>query len=433
MKKGMNGMMIKKLRNNWLSIALTLVVIISLVLSGIIWTNPFQYEHLHRDNSPSQTQQFATQSIGDLYLPTTAVKTDQNGNQTLLYSQKRDIALELQKKLKSWQLGHVSTVKTNNSDVYLSYLRQHNSIILSYPKQVSGTIFNTTFSQSIDTDLVKRVNHIMIPLNGRNTIYLLSDYHYGIYRVRVEKGSLKQARISNKNIQPIKVDHRIINGQATLIYPHSFTLPTLGYQVNNQKIDSLSTNLMGSNRHTNTTGDRTVYTDGTNRRLVYNHQSGTVNYENDVSREDEPSLNQLYSHFYNVLVKTGMPLNNIRYDSASQNGRTMTYRTYVEGFPIINGNGYGGAKLSASQNGTENYHLSLYTVQVPIPLNHQVVKLPATPTVINQLHNSGHFKKVSGLRVGYLWKSTDTQVAKLVPTYFVKYQGNWVDYTEFVK
>lgn len=35
--------MINKLKANWLSIALTIVVI-SLFLSGLIWTNPYQYE-----------------------------------------------------------------------------------------------------------------------------------------------------------------------------------------------------------------------------------------------------------------------------------------------------------------------------------------------------------------------------------------------------
>ncbi|MFR0771453.1 MAG: hypothetical protein ACLSH6_05085 [Limosilactobacillus pontis] len=37
-----------KLKSNWLTIALTLVVLFSFLLSGIIWTNPFQYERPRR-------------------------------------------------------------------------------------------------------------------------------------------------------------------------------------------------------------------------------------------------------------------------------------------------------------------------------------------------------------------------------------------------
>lgn len=425
--------MIKKLKTNWLSIALAIVVIVSLLLSGIIWTNPFQYEHPHRETSTSQSKQFATQSIGDLYLPTTVVKTDREGNQKFMYSQKQDILLKLQSQIKRWQLDHVSTVKTDNSDVYLSYLRRRNTLILSYPDEISGTVFNETFSQEIDAERVKHINYIVIPLNGRKTIYLLSDYHYGVYRLHVNKGSLRNIQINTKQTQPIAVSYKIINGKATLVYPHAFQLPMLGYQVNQQKIDSLSTNLMGSSRHTNTDDDKTTYTDGTNRRLVYNHHEGTVNYENDADRDKALSTGQLYSHFYNVLVKTGMPLNNLCFDESSDHGRTLIYRTYVEGFPIINDNGYGGAKLTAERNGVERYWLSLYTVQVPLPLKQQQVKLPSTTAVLNQLHGSSHFKDIKGLRVGYLWKTNESRVVKLVPTYFVKYRGNWVNYTEFTK
>lgn len=411
-------------------------MIVSLLLSYIIWTNPFQYEHPRHDNASNQTQQLTTQSIGDMYLPTTVVKTDQNNKQDLLYSRKTDLMLVMRKKIRHWHFNRVSTVKTGNSDVYLSYLRQRNSLILSYPDEISGNVFNQTFSQSIDSNRVKHINHIVIPLDGSN-VYLLSDYHYQIYRFHLSHNSNKKLKTAKKAIQLIPVNYKIVNGQAVMVYPHGLQLPTLGYQVSNQKIDSLSTNLMSSKQHTsvssNRNGDKVTYTDGTNRHLVYNQRLGTVNYENDVSRSDIVQTGQLYSHFYNVLVKSGMPLNNIRFDEASNHGRTMTYRTYVENFPIINENGYGGAKLQANRSGIERYWLSLYTVQVPLPLNQQTVKLPSTTTVLNQLHSSGRFKDLHSLRVGYLWKSDQTRVVKLVPTYFVKYRGNWVDYTELLK
>ena len=49
--------MINKLKANWLSIALTIVVIISLFLSGLIWTNPYQYEGTRRENVMKSSQQ----------------------------------------------------------------------------------------------------------------------------------------------------------------------------------------------------------------------------------------------------------------------------------------------------------------------------------------------------------------------------------------
>lgn len=89
--------MIKKLRSNWLTIALTLVVLFSLVLSGIIWTDPFQYERPHRETTSTQSQQFTTQSMGDVYLPTTIVRTNNDGKQVLLYSQRANLVNNVKK------------------------------------------------------------------------------------------------------------------------------------------------------------------------------------------------------------------------------------------------------------------------------------------------------------------------------------------------
>ena len=431
--------MIKKLRANGLSIALTIVVLISFILSAISWTNPFQYDHPRRESGTGTSQQQTTQSIGDVYLPTTIVKTNGDNDQQLLYSQRKNLIYHAKKTMTGWQLGNTSTVKTNNSDVYLSYLRHRNSLMLSYPDYVSGTVFNETFKQSIDTNRVKKINHIVIPLNGTKAIYLLSDSHYAIYRVRITKGNPKSMVTSKHGVEPISVDHRIVNGHAVMIYLHSFTLPRLAYQISDQKINNLSANLMSTNQHTNTSthqdGDRTVYTDGTNRHLVYDSTRGTVDYENDVGRSDVVETSQIYSHFYRALVKTGMPLNNIRFDEVSNGGRTITYRSYVEGFPIINDDNYGGAKLRANSRGTEHYLLSLYTVQVPLPLDGSTVKLPSTASVLNQLHENGHFKNVTNLRVGYEWKSDSEnhQTVKIEPTYFVKYRGRWVNYTALLK
>ena len=83
--------------------------------------------------------------------------------------------------------------------------------MLTYPDDVPSSVFNETFSQSIDTDRVNQINHIVIPLNGQHEIYLLGDHHYSVYRVRVEKGKFNRIRQPLKSMDRIPVDHKIIN------------------------------------------------------------------------------------------------------------------------------------------------------------------------------------------------------------------------------
>lgn len=430
--------MIRKLKTNWIAIALTVVVVISLVLSWAIWTNPFPYEG-SRESLSNKQSQYTTQSMGDVYLPTKAIQTDRSGKQSQLYSQRTSLVLNAKKELRHWKLSHTTTIKRDNSDVYLSYLRRRNSLMLTYPDEIPSTVFNETFSQSVDTSKISQLNHIVIPLNGQHEIYLLSDHRYSVYRLHVDKGNFKKIRQLLTGMQKITVDHKIINGTAVVMYPRSFELPVLGYQLTSQNIDNLTANLMSTNRHntitTNRSGNETVYTDGTNKRVLYNWQNGTLKYENYLSKEDREATSQIYSHFYSKLASTGIPLDSLRYDSASDHGRKLNYRTYVDSFPIFSSNGYGEITLESKQNGNERYWLSLYSLQVPLPIKHQLVKLPSSTEVINQLHQSSHFKEIKDLRVGYSWQ-TDTQnkqLVKLVPTYFVKYRGNWIEYTELEK
>lgn len=440
MKKGMNGM-IKKIKISWLAVALTAVVIISLVLSGIIWTNPFQYDH-PRDNTSNGSQTNSAQSIGDLYLPTQVVKNDHGQKQYLLYSSRVNLVGQLRNQIRHWQLGRTSLVKSNNSDVYLSYLRQPNSIMLSYPDTVPATIFNETFSQTIDTSRVKQVDHILIPASDPHNIYLLSDHGYKVYRLRISRGVdnhyLKKVTAQTKQIKTVNVEHKIINGQTILLYPKSFSLPVFGYQVTAQNADTLSQNLISSNKRSTFTTSRnghvTTYRDGNNKRVFYDHQNGQVHYRNYLSQGDTPSSSDLYSYFYRQISKTGIPLDNLRYDSIGSHQRVLNYRSYVEGFPIYNRDGYGAIRAEAQSSGKLQMWLTLYNIQVPLPINHQKVKLPSTTTVFNQLRDSNKLKDVKDIRVGYQWKSnSDSKVIRLTPTYFVKYNGQWINYQKLQK
>lgn len=432
--------MMRKLKSNWQSIALTVVVIISLFISWVIWTNPFPYEGARHENySSNQSQQYTPQSMGDVYLPTKAIETNKNGNQNQLHSPKANLILSVKKELQHWKLGRTNIVKQNNSDVYLSYLRRRNSLMLTYPDEIPSSVFDETFSQSIDTDRINQINHIVIPLNGQHEIYLLGDHHYSVYRVRVEKGDFSKIRQLLTSMEKIPVDHKIINGVAVMVYPRSFELPELGYQITAQNIDTLSASLMSTNQHTtitaNRNGNETTYTDGTNRRLIFNRQNGTMKYENYLSKDDRESTSQIFSHFYSKLTAIGIPLDNLRYDEVSDHGRQLNYRPYVNSFPIFNSNGYGEVTLESTEGGNERYWMSLYSLQVPLPIDHQTVKLPSSTDVINQLHAANRMRDIKDLRVGYIWKNTDKDkhVVKLIPTYFIKYHGRWVEYTELEK
>ena len=141
-----------KIKENWLSILLAVVVILSMLLSALLWTNSLGYEWFaNNDAEKGTTQQTALQSVGDIYLPTQVILTKSDESQQLLYGQKKNLILTLRNDMQKWQLSGFRRVAHDSSTTYMNYLRNDDSIMLSYPDAMATGIFNQTFSQSVDS------------------------------------------------------------------------------------------------------------------------------------------------------------------------------------------------------------------------------------------------------------------------------------------
>ena len=201
-----------KIKENWLSILLAVVVILSMIFSALLWTNSLGYEWIaNNDSEKGASQQTALQSVNDIYLPTQVILTNSDESQKLLYGQKKNLVLTLRKEMQKWQLAGFRRVARNDSSAYLNYLRNDDSIMLSYPDAMATGIFNQTFSKSIDTQKMSHINHIVIPLKGRDVVYLLDDDDFTVYRLNITQNAnrSKLKKLTQNSGQRIDVVHKI--------------------------------------------------------------------------------------------------------------------------------------------------------------------------------------------------------------------------------
>ena len=117
--------MLNRLRNNWIGISLTIMVVLSLVLSAIVWISPYHFERRAEEGSRSE-QQTTSQSMQDIYLPSTIIHVKSDGSQQFLYDQPRNLMLTVKESIRNWQLRNGRRISSNNSGTYLSYLRRSN-------------------------------------------------------------------------------------------------------------------------------------------------------------------------------------------------------------------------------------------------------------------------------------------------------------------
>ncbi|KRM60680.1 YycH family protein [Paucilactobacillus vaccinostercus DSM 20634] len=438
--KEMNGTMIRKIRNNWLPIVLTIAVLVSLGLSGLIWTNPSRYDRGHEASTSSGQSQLSNKTIADVFLPNQAVWTNKKGDQKLLYTKKSSLTKAIKTKVSGWDFGHISKVASKDNQSYLGYLNQRDALVLNYPDSVTTAIFNETFKQSLNQKKISKIDRIVIPLENARHIYLLHDSDASVYSVTVKNhSSLENIRkLMQEDADQVQVSEQFLNNRIILAFDNQTTLPIYSYLMTKQSDSSFTNSLLNSDSSYNIAVHKkdhiTTYTDGTDKRMTINSKNGKAAYEDFLDENDRVADSQLLTKSFQQLSEIGVNLESMHYDNINLAKNRVTYRTYVECFPIFNQDGYGTVSLTYAKNGKQTYNFSLYGLEVPVP-NSATQSVPATKDVIASLNRVGiKTKDISDMRIEYEWNSTrkSNTVVNLKPAYYVKYNGKWQNYQDLI-
>lgn len=423
-----------------LPLGLAVAVAVSITFSALIWTNPAQYEHNRQRSSNTQTTDISTRPQRDVFLPTQVVYSNASGKQELLNNRKVNLTTELRDALKKWDFGRVTQVDGVSHTEYMRYLTQKSSLLLSYASPVNIRVFNTVFGSQLNRHSTK-FSRIMVSLTDPDYLYLLDDKQQSVYRVEIRHAGVKALRkILKENLFRIDVKMDWLNGNALAYVTNRVAVPSYSYLVNHQSTDNFTTRLLNKGESTNVTAkknkDSTVYSDGASRQLTFYNKAGMALFEDYGASQVALSFNQQLSTGYKAVKSIGLPMENLRYYGYNESNQTLTYRSFVEGFPIFNQSNYGTARIQLSSQGVRRYNFSVYSLQVPVPNDKHAVKLPGTQAVIDQLSAAGYSKKkIGSLQLGYqrATSSASDKVVDLTPTWYVYYKGSWKNYEQLLK
>ena len=429
-----------KITKALLPLGLAAAVTVSVVLSAMIWTNPAQYERNRQRSSNTPTTELSTRPQKDVYLPTQVVYSDVNGNQELLNNRKVNLTTELREALTKWQFSRVNRVNVSSKAAYMRYLTRKSSLLLSYASPINVKMFNTVFGSNLNSRTTQ-FSRILVPLNDRDHIYLLDDKRQDVYQVTVKSSDTQAIRkIMKENLFRINVTMKWLSQSATAYVKSGVTVPSYSYLVNQQSTDYFTTRLLNKGESTNVsakkTKDSTIYSDGASQQLTVYSKQGTALFEDYSALQSSLTFSQALKASYSAVKTIGIPMENLRYYGYSAKNSTVTYRSFVEGFPIFNQSNYGAARIQMLSQGVRRYNFSLYSLQVPVPTDKKSVTLPGTQAVIDQLVAAGYRKdKISSLQVGYQWltSTSSDKVVNLTPTWYVHYNGSWKTYTQLLK
>ncbi|WP_429971704.1 two-component system activity regulator YycH [Fructilactobacillus sp. Tb1] len=423
--------MMVKLKRYLLPILLGIVVLISVVLSVSLLTNPARFSSkAHEKKATTLHTESTSRNMIDVYSPTQLIENTDT-DQKLLTSASTNLVSEVFKTMQHYDYSHLEKVTQGNREKYVKLMNRPDSLMLNYNNQISSDMLAKVlhYDQFAGKGNIKR---IILPINDDNHVYLLNDDNYAAYKVDVSSRKLNQIhKILDQKITKNRVELRSINGHAYIYFPNQVNMKDYGYMLQEQTQNSYLNRIIG-----NTT---TAAVKHQKNKTIYSSQNQDLTFDNNDDviynnyRPSEKTKNQISAlkAAYQNAVELGVPLENTKFDTYNEKEHNVNYRLYIEGFPVYSNQQLGVYTYKFINGNTQRYSFSLRDFQVPVPTDKQNTTLPSSRTLLSDLEKSKvNMKQISGIRLGYQ-VVPDTQnklIVTLQPSWFIKYNNQWISY-----
>jgi len=424
-------------------LGLIIVVLLSVVLSWFIWTNPAHYEKTKQQSSRNsnvvQSEQ-SNKSVGDIYLPTQVIYHQSDTSSYLINNTNVSLTDSIRSAIQKWHLRGVTRKSINSRKAYENLVARDNTVMLKYPDNVTSGILNDAFDQK--TRFSGKFSRIVFSVDKRNEVYLLNDENYAIYKVRTTNQNLAQIKeLLIGKVQRFAVSETLINHRLMTNYENEVKVPEYSYLVNKQTAAYFVSTLMDSDNASSVTTreqkGKTIYNDSNSKRMTVNNKRDIVFYE-DLSGQQSyhTGMSSTLSKSFKVLKQMEVPLDNMRYYHYNAKNNSVVYRSYVEGFPIFNQTEYGTVEVQMTGARTKEIDFSLYSLQIPVPTGKERTILPSTQTVLDRLEAVGYkLSDIKNIEIGYQWTANPSSdlVVNLTPTWYVNYKNQWISYQKLIE
>ncbi|GKT04215.1 YycH family regulatory protein [Furfurilactobacillus sp. WILCCON 0119] len=430
-----------KLKHGILPMTLFVLVLISVGLSLVIWTNPARYDRSRTTTATSTTRStVTTRTLADIYLPTQVIVTNKSGQSTSIYNPKVNLVTTIRNEIKNWRMTNFRKVSQGDKKTYEQLLAKKNMVQLNYADNIGRSIFNDSYNQQVLMSTSARFSRIVFSTTKPGEMYLLNDDNQAIYQISVAHQQLKQIRTVLADAdQRYPVTQTVYKDHTLTCYTDPVKVAKYSYLVGQQNESFFVTTLLNageaSSVNVRRSNGHTIYFDGSYKRLTVTDKTGATTFEDyNANNHITKDLGNNLKKSFSGLTSTGLTLDSIRYFNNEDNGRQVTYRSYVEGFPIFNQTDFGAVQVKNKRAGTEEINFTLTNLQVPLPTDSNSTEtLPATQTVLDQLAAVGvNGDKIKDIVLGYEWENNydSKQVVDLQPTYYVYLNGKWQAYQD---
>ncbi|QVK12157.1 two-component system activity regulator YycH [Weissella ceti] len=420
------------LKQYLLIVLLALLVMISLMLSFGIWgTMGERSVYLtSSDTNESEKRLVSEKDVEAVYDFDAVVVNQDKKHKRIMNS--RGINREILSALGDWQVENVSAEKMKNNE-YLKLLNENDTVLLGYPDQVIGSLVEARLNISVGLTDDDRIDWIQLPMNGKGEIRFFDDRTQDVYRAKVDQSGTALADMQWPSDQT-EVEFEWRKERVRINYLKNVKLKTKSYLLDEAEKSNVVSAAFKSTEGTpfiveNDNGD-IEYTDGDTRRLVLDSNSGNVSLTEYDNTHIPKLMSNNMSHAYETLVAIKQVPENMYYFEELDEGMKLSYRLYVNGFPMFKSQNFDfGTASVAYEPNRQTIEYSLYSLQVPLPdKDEKTISLGNTKSVMKALRNAGvDTAEVQGTSLGYRWLEYDQErYITLQPGWFVQINNEWL-------
>ncbi|WP_034551568.1 YycH family regulatory protein [Carnobacterium funditum] len=410
---------------------LIVLILLSLILMWAIWTGPNQYDNQSENEQKKLSSVTIKREISRVFGPSQIVLHNSGKARMTM---KKAVLTSSNKVFSEVKLDRLEDPIRFSSEDYQTELNQtDDKIEWLYFKSIPFGVISNLFANLPGEYQEKTFDRIYLSETNPSELSFYNTAEKLLYTSKIEEiNQEKLLAIVHREDTPYRfVEIKEIGNKYIYLPINELKLPRLTYMVEKQP-----NNLFIERLFDDTSEVREKRSEQSVQYLDYisemriNEGTNILNYYRNRSSSDAMPLTKTLMLSFQDLMLYENWSDEIHFFDYSKQKNEVTYRRYIEGFPVFSPVGYGATYLTVVEDGMSRLQVPMVVAQTPISDEENQKSLSSGEDLLKELAEKNYtLEKIGDIKIGYTWTNNleSDRVINLEPNWYIYTEGDWVN------
>ena len=413
---------------------LIVLILLSLFLMRAIWTGPNQYDNQSGNEQRKSSSVVKKRQLSQVFGPTQLVL---HKSSQARMTMEKEVLSSSNKVFKEMKLNRLEEPIDFSSQDYQTELNQlDEKIEWIYSNNIPFGILNSLFANLPEKYQGKTFDRIYLTERDSKEINFYNTSEKLLYTSRIEKMDKDQllTAVNGRGVPYRFVEIKEIGNKYIYLPINETKLPRLTYMVEKKPNSLFIERLFDdtSEVREKRSEQSVQYLDYISEMRI-NEETNMLNYYRNLSSSVGMPLTETLLVSFKELVLYENWSDDIHFFDYNKQKNEVTYRRFIEGFPVFSPIGYGATNLTVVEEGMSRLQVPMVVAQTPIADEEDQKILPSSFELLNELAEKNYtLTEIDDIKIGYTWTNNpeSDRVINLDPNWYIFTGGNWVTIQE---